>query len=91
VPADLHEHVGRAGVFRCHTLDFDGFPLPERGYDFGSDALGLKRESVSSSGGDPLQGFAGIQWISQNMFDRPVRHIAVARHVGLQTSEIRIE
>jgi hypothetical protein len=45
VPADPHQHVGGAGVFRCHTLDFDGFPLPERGYDFGRDALGLKRES----------------------------------------------
>jgi hypothetical protein len=45
LPADQHEHIGGAGIFRCHTLDFDGFPFPERRNYRGRDALGLKRES----------------------------------------------
>jgi len=45
VPKNQRQHVGGTGVFRCHALDFDGFPFPERRDDFGSDALGLKRES----------------------------------------------
>lgn len=24
LPADQHEHIGGTGIFRCHTLDFDG-------------------------------------------------------------------
>src|ERR1700691_5885928 len=45
LPTDQHEHVGGAGVFRRHTPDFDSVPLAERRDDFGSDALGLERES----------------------------------------------
>src|SRR5260370_24680481 len=41
---DQHEHVGGAGIFRRHTLDFDGLLLPERRNDFRTDARGLKRE-----------------------------------------------
>src|SRR5204863_434273 len=32
------------GIFRCHTLDFDGFSLPERRNYRDRDALGLKRK-----------------------------------------------
>jgi hypothetical protein len=39
---DQHEHVGGAIIFRRHTLDFDGLPLPERRNDFRSDARGLR-------------------------------------------------
>src|SRR2546428_324903 len=44
LPADQHEHIGGAGIFRCHTLDFDGFSLPERRNYRDRDALGLKRK-----------------------------------------------
>lgn len=30
VPADEHEHFSRAGIFRSHAMDFDGFPFPQR-------------------------------------------------------------
>jgi hypothetical protein len=45
LPTDQHEHVGGAGVFRRHTSYFDSVSLAERRDDFGSDALGMERES----------------------------------------------
>ena len=30
VPTDQHEHFSGAGIFRSHTMDFDGFPFPQR-------------------------------------------------------------